>query len=258
MSDPLDEAAARELEYHNKLYSGFAQRHFAKPAVVAFREYLVRRIVKTARIDSTSRVLSIGCGIGDTEILLARHAAHITGVDLSPAGIESARAAAARQGVRNAEFVAAAFDGERFAGRQFDAVIAVFVLHHLADRIATHVAPAIHRLLRPGGMFYALDPSYYRLSGFIGKLIAPSLMKKHQSEDEEELRPAATWRAFEEAGFEVTPAYHDFVSTPLAGLWPEGVIAYRVTRAVDQALIRIPLLKRLSSNFEVIARRPGG
>ena len=78
-----------------------------------------------------------------------------------------------------------------------------------------------------------------------------------QSEDEEELRPERTWRAFEAAGFEVTRAYHDFVSTPLAGLWPDRAATYRATRLADEALIRIPLLRRRSSNFEVIARRPG-
>jgi len=32
--------AERELAYYEDLYSGFAQQHFAKPAVAAFRRYL--------------------------------------------------------------------------------------------------------------------------------------------------------------------------------------------------------------------------
>ena len=32
-----DDVLKRELDYHEKLYSGFAQRHFARPAVRALR-----------------------------------------------------------------------------------------------------------------------------------------------------------------------------------------------------------------------------
>ena len=35
----------RELAYHEKLYSGFAQTHFARPAVRALRAHMVERIL---------------------------------------------------------------------------------------------------------------------------------------------------------------------------------------------------------------------
>src|SRR5580693_7345174 len=95
----------RELAYHEKLYSGFAQAHFARPAVRALREHMVRRILNLTGADRGSRVLSLGCGIGDTELLLAPQVGHLTGVDLSPNAIKQARADAQRGGVTNAEFV---------------------------------------------------------------------------------------------------------------------------------------------------------
>ena len=40
------EVVARELDYHERLYSGFAQQHFAKPAVRALRAHMAKRILR--------------------------------------------------------------------------------------------------------------------------------------------------------------------------------------------------------------------
>ena len=94
MADP--EVLKRELAYHEKLYAGFAQRHFARPAVRLLRCHMVARILHLTGVGKDSRVLSVGCGIGDTELLLAPYVAEIVGVDLSPAAIRQARADAER------------------------------------------------------------------------------------------------------------------------------------------------------------------
>jgi tRNA/tmRNA/rRNA uracil-C5-methylase (TrmA/RlmC/RlmD family) len=126
--DPSETVLQRELAYHEKLYSGFAQKHFARPAVRALREHMVRRILDVTYADRQSRVLSLGCGIGDTELLLAPHVREVVGVDLSPAAIRQARADAARLHIHNARFE----QGTDASGR-YDAVIAIFFLHHLPD-----------------------------------------------------------------------------------------------------------------------------
>src|SRR6204780_4330088 len=115
-----DEVLQRELAYHEKLYSGFAQAHFARPAVRALRAHMARRILRMTGAGANSRVLSLGCGIGDTELLLAPHVREIVGADLSPAAIRQARADAQRLGIRNARFEV----GSQAPGR-FDAVIAI-------------------------------------------------------------------------------------------------------------------------------------
>src|ERR1035438_3108192 len=63
---PDSEVSARELAYYEKLYSGFAQAHFARPAVRALRRHMVGRIRSLTGVDSRSRVLRLGCGIGGT------------------------------------------------------------------------------------------------------------------------------------------------------------------------------------------------
>ena len=91
MSGTPDDVLARELAYHEKLYSGFAQSHFARPAVRALRAHMAKRILKATGAGRDSRVLSLGCGIGDTELLIAPHVREIVGVDLSPTAIRQAR-----------------------------------------------------------------------------------------------------------------------------------------------------------------------
>ncbi len=243
----------REREYYEDLYSGFAQQHFAKPAVVAFRNHLVKRMLRLTRANHDSRLLSLGSGTGDTELLLAPHVGSIVGVDISPRGVEHATRTADTLGIQNASFLLAEMDDDVLGQESFDVIIGVFFLHHLPESIDDRLPRRIHRLLKPGGVFYGLDPSSRRLSGVIGKLLVSRLMKKYQTAGEQPLQPARTWKAFARSGFEVHGSYYDFTSTPLAGLLPSRRGIYLVSRNVDNVLVKLPLIRLLSSNFEVVA-----
>jgi SAM-dependent methyltransferase len=238
----------RELAYHEKLYSGFAQQHFARPAVRALRSHMVGRILAATGAGAQSRVLSLGCGIGDTELLLAPHVGEVTGVDLSPSAIRQARTDAARLGITNANFV----EGTTAEGR-YDAVIAIFFLHHLADADLEALPDKVRYWLAPGGAFYSLDPSARRLSGAVGRLLIPGMMKRYQTDDERELEPEATVDLFRRAGFDTRLGIYDFGSSPLAGLLPGWRAGYRVARRIDDGILRTPL-RRWGSNFEVIVK----
>lgn len=242
-----------ELEYHEQLYSGFAQKHFARPAVRALRAHMVRRVLRATGAGPRSRVLSLGCGIGDTELLLAPRVGEVVGVDFSPAAIRQAREDADAAGVRNARFIegtaADAPPGD------YDAIVAIFFLHHLPEEELRAAPGALRALLRGGGAFYSLDPSRHRLSGAVGSLLIPHLMRKYQSPGERELVRKETEALFRGAGFETRSGFYDFVSSPLAGLFPGWAAGYRAARAFDEALVRIPGLRLLGSNFELIARK---
>ena len=246
MNSPLD----RELAYHEKLYSGFAQKHFARPAVRALRAHMVRRILALTDAGRDSSVLSLGCGIGDTELLLAPHVKQVTGIDLSPSAIRQARADAAAAGIGNARFE----EGTHAEG-SFDVVIAMFFLHHLPDEELAALPFQLKEQLAPGGVFYSLDPSRQRLSGVVGRLIVPNLMKRYQTEDERELDGPTTAELFRAAGFATRVEMYDFGSSPLAGLLPGWGSGYRMARWVDDQILRVPALARRGSNFEVIAKQ---
>ena len=246
----------RERAYYDELYSGFAQQHFAKPAVTAFRRDLVRRIVARTGIKPPARVLSLGCGIGDAELLLAQHAGEIVGIDLSPKAIEYASGQAGRAGAANLRFIAGEWQSVLSGSQPFDAVLAIFFLHHLPDADLAAIPKQLLRILRPGGMVYALEPSERRLSERVGKLLFPALMRRYQTEDERALDGSRVAASFRQAGFEAQPAWFDFGSLPMAGLCPGSPALYRLARGIDQALIRIPGLNRWSNAFELLARAP--
>ena len=243
----MSDVTRRELAYHEKLYSGFAQQHFARPAVRALRAHMVGRILEATGAGPRSRVLSLGCGIGDTELLLAPHVGEVTGVDLSPSAIRQARADAERMGIANARFI----EGADAEGR-YDAVIAIFFLHHLADADLEALPGRLKEWLVPGGAFYSLDPSRRRLSGAVGRVLIPGLMKRYQTEDERELQPEATVEIFRRGGLEAKVGIYDFGSSPLAGLCPGWRGGYRMARWADDLILKT-VLKRWGSNFEVVA-----
>ena len=245
----MNRVLERELAYHEKLYSGFAQSHFARPAVRALRQHMVGRILSLTGAGPQSRVLSLGCGIGDTELLLAPHVAEVVGVDLSPSAVRQAQEDAASLGIANARFQ----QGSTAAGR-FDVVMAIFFLHHLADGDLADLPKAVKALLATGGVFYSLDPSRRRASGALGRLLVPGLMKRYQSPDERELEPESTAALFREAGLDTRVEMYDFGSSPLAGLFPGWRAGYRMARRLDNVILRAPFLRRLGSNFELIAR----
>jgi SAM-dependent methyltransferase len=249
-------ALAREIEYHERLYAGFAQQHFARPAVRALRAHMVSRILRATGAAQKTRVLSLGCGIGDTELLLAPHVAEVVGVDLSPAAIRQAREDAARIGQTNLRYIDGTIESTGLKAGSFDLIIAIFFLHHLPDVMLAALPRKIHELLAPGGWFYSLDPSRRRLSGAVGRLLIPNLMRKYQSPDERELDAGTTSGLFAGAGLKARTDFYDFVSSPLAGLFPGWAVGYRVARVVDDAMLRIPLVRQIGSNFEVIARKP--
>lgn len=253
----LDAATRRELEYYEEFYESEALEHFSKPAVVAFRKYLTRHLLAITGAGPESTVLSLGCGIGDTELLIAPHVKQITGVDLSGTAIAQARGLAKRRSIRNARFLAADWREVIATAGRFDVVIAIFFLHHLGDADLDRFPRAILPALNRGGRFYALEPSAHRLSGFLGRLLIPRLMDKYQTEDERQLVRGRETSRFRQAGYRVRSAWFDFVSTPLAGLFPSFRSGYQIARALDHGLTRCAPLNRLSSNFELLAQRPG-
>ncbi|WP_300037004.1 class I SAM-dependent methyltransferase [uncultured Roseobacter sp.] len=94
------------------------------------------------------RVLELGCGTGATAILLAESVARYTATDVSAGMIAEAQV---RQSPDTLDFVTAAWSSPRLLDREYDAVLALNLLHLLPD-LAT-VLRRVHTLLEPGGLF---------------------------------------------------------------------------------------------------------
>jgi 2-polyprenyl-6-hydroxyphenyl methylase / 3-demethylubiquinone-9 3-methyltransferase len=132
----------------------FRPLHLLNPIRLQFvrRELLASfgRDARALRPFEGLRLLDIGCGGGLVAEPMARLGFAVTGIDAAAPAIDMAREHAAASGLAidyrfaTAEQIAA-------AGERFDAVLALEILEHVADREAFFAA--ISALVRPGGAF---------------------------------------------------------------------------------------------------------
>ncbi len=99
-------------------------------------------------------VLDLACGTGAflSDLSVAFPRARLIGVDLSPAYLAEARAAAP-----GAAFAQAKAEQLPFADASLDAVSAVYLFHELPPKVRAAVAAEIARVLKPGGLFALAD-----------------------------------------------------------------------------------------------------
>ncbi len=103
----------------------------------------------------SGRVLDSGCGTGEHALLAASRGAEVTGIDVAPAAIASARAKAAERGLDARFEVADALDAEQL-GRSFDTVIDSGVFHVFGDDDRARYVTALAAVLPPGGACYLM------------------------------------------------------------------------------------------------------
>lgn len=104
-----------------------------------------------------SRVLEAGCGVGAQTLIMAAQNPDVrfVSIDLSPASVAQARAAAAAAGLRNVEFQPADIFHLPFAPHSFDHVVLCFVLEHLPEPVAA--LNLLHDMVKPGGTLVAIE-----------------------------------------------------------------------------------------------------
>jgi 2-polyprenyl-6-hydroxyphenyl methylase / 3-demethylubiquinone-9 3-methyltransferase len=119
----------------------FKPLHALNPPRVA---YVAQRSALSQR-----RLLDIGCGGGLLAEALARHGAHVSGIDLAPAMIEVARLHALGSELQIDYQVCSAQQLVAQAGAPFDVITCMELVEHVPSPAALLGAAA--RLLRPGG-----------------------------------------------------------------------------------------------------------
>jgi 2-polyprenyl-3-methyl-5-hydroxy-6-metoxy-1,4-benzoquinol methylase len=115
------------------------------------RGNLSRKFLELLDLDSVKgkRVLDIGCGSGQYAVLLAQKGAIVTGIDLSPVGIELAQKMAAVNGVADrCTFSVAQFSESDFPNEHFDIVYMHEVYHHAIKYLG--IKEEVNRIAKPG------------------------------------------------------------------------------------------------------------
>lgn len=205
------------------------------------------------------RVLSVGCGDGTFELMLAPLADAVLGVDLSPEAIAAARSAHDRAGTRNVEFrclSVADLDSEE----RFDTVICVAFLHHLPASAFDYFLASTYARLEPGGLLYAQDPNVHGVLRAVGRRLMGRKYDAYHSPDERELDPSEVRRALAAAGFTaIDIRYIDLTLIPSLYLSPRGPNwLFRACALVDRLWCASPAAA-WASGFSATARKsPAG
>ncbi len=104
------------------------------------------------RLAAGERVLDLGSGAGTDSLVAAQMVApegSVTGIDMTPAMLSKARAAAAEMGATNVEFVESEAEHLPCPDGSFDVVISNGVIDLIPDKDA--VFAELYRVLAPGG-----------------------------------------------------------------------------------------------------------
>jgi ubiquinone/menaquinone biosynthesis C-methylase UbiE len=128
-------------------------------------------------------VLDAGCGTGVFSIIFARNGAgRVTGIDISPGSLETARNLKAKFGIGSAEFRLQDMLQLPFADGSFDIVWAWGTVHHTTDPF--RAISELIRVLRPGGSLFLAVYKRTKVT-FIHEVIRKSLIRT----------PRGTWTA---------------------------------------------------------------
>jgi 2-polyprenyl-3-methyl-5-hydroxy-6-metoxy-1,4-benzoquinol methylase len=114
--------------------------------IIEFEELLAG-----ASIAPSDVILDIGCGAGPQDLLLARKARGVIGIDVSPGDIERAKSLAAIYARGRAiEYRCTPLERAGFARNQFDKIVSFSVFEHIVNR--EEVLRVMADVLKPGGL----------------------------------------------------------------------------------------------------------
>jgi SAM-dependent methyltransferase len=177
VGDPV--AMSARTEARRRAHNQAQRRYFEsqpKPNMVPrsspYLERHVEELAAAARLRPGERVLEVGCGMGRYTLPLAARGLRMTGIDISPALLERLRS------VADARYWIELVEGDvvnppEGLARDFDAVIGLFVLHHLHDLSAC--LDSIRGLVRPGGRVAFLEPNAYNPLYYVQMMATPTM-----------------------------------------------------------------------------------
>jgi ubiquinone/menaquinone biosynthesis C-methylase UbiE len=112
-------------------------------------------LIKLSEVCHDDTMLDVACGPGMVACEFARHAGHVTGIDITPAMIEQAEKRQKEQSLENVTWTVGDAVPLPFADNLFSLVITRYSFHHLL--VPEKALSEMIRVCRPGGRVMVAD-----------------------------------------------------------------------------------------------------
>lgn len=209
----------------------------------AGRQRWQRRVqMLTSHVRQGMKILEIGCGTAYFTRELAKTAALITAIDISPDLLEEARL--------NCPFPNVTFETQNayaltYPDNAFDSVVGSSVLHHLEIDEGLR---QIYRVLRPGGLIVFTEPNMLNPQIAVQKNVPAVKRRVGDSPDETAFFRWSLRRRLERAGF------HQVRVTPFDFLHPKTPQAWiSLIQKLDRLAERLPLIREIAGSLYIRA-----
>lgn len=126
-------------------FSGQSHRFFVQAKV----DHILRTLPSLGVDPDLARVLDVGCGTGETDVLLAGKFGELHGIDISEESVSLARRRPETQGVRYTSYDGVTLPYETGS---FDFAFAITVVHHVPPAQWPAFFLELARVVRPGGL----------------------------------------------------------------------------------------------------------
>ena len=199
----VSEDKARETLHHNEtdFFADYYEGHHYNQIGWRLRlQRELRSLLKQAGTEQLGRVVSLGCGDGQFELMLAPYAEQVVGLDLSPEAIVSANETARALGIKNVSFRCMPLEDLQWS-ETYDAVVCLAILHHVPSVDVPGLLVNVHKHLATGGLFYSQDPNRRGVLRSIGRIMLGRNYDRFHSPDERELEPSELFGQLRDAGF---------------------------------------------------------
>jgi len=203
-------------------------------------------VVALSGASAQDEVLDVACGTGALTLDLARIARRVTGIDLTPAMLDQARALQAERGVTNAQWVEGDALPLPFPDAAFSLVVTRASFHHMHDPAA--VLAQMRRVVAPGGRVVVSDltpaPDLGRAFDAIETLRDPSHVHAHTVEELRAIGRAAGLQELLVESFSAELPLEAVLATSFPGPGALDEVRRRAAADADEGVDRLGLAIR--------------
>ena len=156
VATPPFTAQPRMSSHHDTVRDQFSRQAIPFSTAPSMRDdKALQLLIDAAANNAADTVLDVACGPGLVVCAFAKVARHVTGIDLTPAMIDRARALATEQQLGNVAFQVGDVLPLPFPDATFSLVVSRFAFHHFPNPAA--VLAEMRRVCRPGGRVAVAD-----------------------------------------------------------------------------------------------------